>query len=66
MPVRDLSDPARKPSPVPVGSEFIPPSVTQRDGLWPRTAEQLLINDPLDPLVESARPHRRFSSNLKN
>jgi hypothetical protein len=55
-----------KPSPVPVGPEFIPPPrVTQRDGLWPRK-EQLLINDSLDPLVGSPRPHGRFSSNLKN
>jgi hypothetical protein len=36
------------------------PSVTQRDGLWPRTEEQLLINDSLDPLVESPRPHGRL------
>jgi hypothetical protein len=40
--------------------------VTQRDGLWPRTEEQLLINDSRDPLVESPRQHGRFSSNLKN
>src|ERR1700692_4846831 len=32
----------------------------------PRTEEQLLLDDPLDQLVENAGSHDRSSSNLKN